>query len=119
MYRFFINRPIVAMVIAILMVLVGAASMVSLPVAQFPSIVPPEIVWCVAVANFLVRMAFRPDAAVSSPRPISNQRGLRMLTAHAPANAVGMAPRQRNPDCFQSMDLCFAKTNVATAPDKM
>jgi len=43
MYRFFINRPIVAMVIAILMVLLGAVSMVSLPVAQFPSIVPPEI----------------------------------------------------------------------------
>jgi HAE1 family hydrophobic/amphiphilic exporter-1 len=43
MYRFFINRPIVAMVIAILMVLVGAVSMTTLPVAQFPSIVPPEI----------------------------------------------------------------------------
>lgn len=43
MYRFFINRPIVAMVIAILTVVIGAVSMVSLPVAQFPNIVPPEI----------------------------------------------------------------------------
>lgn len=43
MSRFFINRPIVAMVIAILMVLVGIVSMVSLPVSQFPKIVPPEI----------------------------------------------------------------------------
>ncbi len=43
MYRFFINRPIVAMVIAILMVIIGLVSMASLPVAQFPSIVPPEI----------------------------------------------------------------------------
>jgi len=43
MYKFFINRPIVAIVIAILMVLIGAVSMVSLPVAQFPQIVPPEI----------------------------------------------------------------------------
>jgi HAE1 family hydrophobic/amphiphilic exporter-1 len=43
MYRFFINRPIVAMVIAIVMVIVGAVSMVSLPVSQFPNIVPPEI----------------------------------------------------------------------------
>src|SRR5438270_2819419 len=43
MYRFFINRPIVAMVIAILMVLVGLASMLSLPISQFPNIVPPEI----------------------------------------------------------------------------
>jgi HAE1 family hydrophobic/amphiphilic exporter-1 len=40
--RFFINRPIVAMVIAILMVIIGAVSIFSLPVSQFPSIVPPE-----------------------------------------------------------------------------
>src|SRR5947209_17298613 len=43
MYRFFINRPIVAMVIAILIVIVGAVSMTSLPISQFPKIVPPEI----------------------------------------------------------------------------
>src|SRR5881227_558412 len=43
MARFFINRPIVAIVIAILMTLVGAVSMVQLPIAQYPSIVPPEI----------------------------------------------------------------------------
>jgi HAE1 family hydrophobic/amphiphilic exporter-1 len=43
MSEFFINRPIVAMVIAIVMVIVGVVSAVSLPIAQFPSIVPPEI----------------------------------------------------------------------------
>ena len=43
MYRFFINRPIVAMVIAILTVIVGAVSSTRLPVAQFPEIAPPEM----------------------------------------------------------------------------
>jgi HAE1 family hydrophobic/amphiphilic exporter-1 len=43
MSKFFINRPIVAMVISIVMVLVGAITIMSLPVAQFPSIAPPEI----------------------------------------------------------------------------
>ena len=43
MSKFFIDRPIVAMVIAILMVIVGSVSMLTLPVAQFPTIVPPEI----------------------------------------------------------------------------
>jgi hydrophobe/amphiphile efflux-1 (HAE1) family protein len=43
MSKFFINRPIVAMVIAILMVMVGCITIFSLPVAQFPSIAPPEI----------------------------------------------------------------------------
>lgn len=42
--NFFINRPIVAMVIAILTVLIGVISMFSLPLAQFPSIVPPQII---------------------------------------------------------------------------
>src|SRR6266478_4427074 len=43
MSNFFIRRPIVAMVIAILMVIVGVVTIASLPVAQFPNIVPPEI----------------------------------------------------------------------------
>src|SRR6202166_449251 len=43
MSNFFIRRPIVAMVIAILTVIVGAITIVGLPVAQFPNIVPPEI----------------------------------------------------------------------------
>jgi len=40
--RFFINRPIVAIVIAIITVIVGSVALVSLPIAQFPKIVPPE-----------------------------------------------------------------------------
>jgi HAE1 family hydrophobic/amphiphilic exporter-1 len=43
MSRFFINRPIVAMVIAIITVIVGFVAMSSLPVAQFPPIAPPEV----------------------------------------------------------------------------
>jgi HAE1 family hydrophobic/amphiphilic exporter-1 len=43
MSKFFINRPIVAIVIALLTVIVGAITIVSLPVSQFPSIAPPEV----------------------------------------------------------------------------
>ena len=43
MSKFFINRPIVAMVISIVMVLVGSLTILTLPVAQFPNITPPEI----------------------------------------------------------------------------
>src|SRR5713101_1489555 len=43
MSKFFINRPIVAMVISIVLVLVGTLTILSLPVAQFPRIAPPEI----------------------------------------------------------------------------
>jgi HAE1 family hydrophobic/amphiphilic exporter-1 len=43
MSKFFINRPIVAMVISILMVILGLVAMSRLPIAQFPDIVPPAI----------------------------------------------------------------------------
>src|SRR5579863_9727377 len=43
MSKFFINRPIVAIVIAIFTVIVGAVVVAGLPIAQFPSIAPPEV----------------------------------------------------------------------------
>src|SRR5213082_3911969 len=43
MSKFFINRPIVAMVIAIVTVIVGAVTIAGLPIAQFPNIAPPEV----------------------------------------------------------------------------
>jgi len=42
--NFFIRRPIVAMVIAILTVVLGLIAMRRLPLAQFPDIVPPQII---------------------------------------------------------------------------
>ncbi len=43
MSRFFINRPIVAIVISILMVIIGLVAYSGLPIAQFPDIVPPAV----------------------------------------------------------------------------
>src|SRR5262244_1812384 len=42
--RLFINRPIVAMVIAIITVIGGLIAMLGLPLAQFPEILPPQII---------------------------------------------------------------------------
>jgi HAE1 family hydrophobic/amphiphilic exporter-1 len=43
MSKFFINRPIVSMVISILLVMVGVFVMLTLPTAQFPNIAPPDM----------------------------------------------------------------------------
>ncbi|MDC0669844.1 efflux RND transporter permease subunit [Nannocystis radixulma] len=43
MSRFFIDRPIFAMVLAIIVVLVGGLAITTLPVAQYPAIAPPTI----------------------------------------------------------------------------
>ena len=39
----FIKRPVTAIVISILIVLIGAISIFSLPVSQYPSIAPPTV----------------------------------------------------------------------------
>ena len=64
MSKFFINRPIVAMVISIVMVIVGAITILGLPVAQFPSIVPPEIQ---VLATYVGADAQTLEQAVATP----------------------------------------------------
>src|SRR5580692_9850232 len=43
MSSFFVRRPIVAMVIAIVTVILGLVALVGLPISQFPQILPPQI----------------------------------------------------------------------------
>jgi HAE1 family hydrophobic/amphiphilic exporter-1 len=43
MSSFFVRRPIVAMVIAIVTVILGLVALVGLPIAQFPQILPPQV----------------------------------------------------------------------------
>ena len=64
MSKFFINRPIVAMVISIVMVLVGSLTVLTLPVAQFPNITPPEIQ---VLATYVGADAQTLEQAVATP----------------------------------------------------
>jgi HAE1 family hydrophobic/amphiphilic exporter-1 len=64
MARFFINRPIVAMVISILTVLVGVISVEVLPVSLFPDIVTPETV---ITANYTGADARTIEQSVATP----------------------------------------------------
>ena len=64
MSKFFINRPIVAMVISIVMVLVGSLTILTLPVAQFPNITPPEIQ---VLATYVGADAQTLEQAVATP----------------------------------------------------
>src|SRR2546427_833748 len=64
MSKFFINRPIVAMVISIVLVLVGAITILNLPIAQFPNIAPPEIQ---VLATYVGADAQTLEQAVATP----------------------------------------------------
>jgi HAE1 family hydrophobic/amphiphilic exporter-1 len=64
MARFFIGRPIVAMVISIVTVLLGAVAMSGLPIAQYPEIVPPMVQ---VTTTFVGASATDVEASVATP----------------------------------------------------
>jgi HAE1 family hydrophobic/amphiphilic exporter-1 len=64
MSKFFINRPIVAIVISILMVIAGVVAMLGLPTAQFPNIADPQIQ---VVANYTGADATTIAQSVATP----------------------------------------------------
>src|SRR5688572_27912447 len=64
MARFFVNRPIVAMVMSIILVLLGLVAMRGLPIAQYPEIVPPMIQ---VTTTFIGASATDVEASVATP----------------------------------------------------
>jgi HAE1 family hydrophobic/amphiphilic exporter-1 len=64
MSRFFVRRPIVAIVIAIVTVIAGAVAMRALPIAQFPDIIPPQIM---VTATYTGADALTIEQSVATP----------------------------------------------------
>jgi len=64
MARFFVNRPIVAMVISIITVLLGVVAMSGLPISQYPEVVPPMIQ---VTTTFVGASATDVEASVATP----------------------------------------------------
>src|SRR6186713_425252 len=64
MARFFVNRPIVAMVLSIIMVLLGLVAMRGLPIAQYPEIVPPMVQ---VTTTFIGASATDVEGSVATP----------------------------------------------------
>jgi HAE1 family hydrophobic/amphiphilic exporter-1 len=64
MARFFVNRPIVAMVMSIIIIMLGLVAMQGLPIAQYPEIVPPMIQ---VTTTFIGASATDVEASVATP----------------------------------------------------
>jgi HAE1 family hydrophobic/amphiphilic exporter-1 len=64
MSAFFVRRPIVAIVIALVLVIAGLVTMGTLPIAQFPEITPPQIQ---VAANYVGADALTVEQAVGTP----------------------------------------------------
>src|SRR3974377_684384 len=64
MYKFFIEGPIVSIVIAAIMVIVGAVAVLGLPTAQFPNIADPQIQ---VLATYVGADALTVEQSVATP----------------------------------------------------
>src|SRR5580704_16383341 len=64
MARFFIDRPVFAMVVAIVIVLLGAVAIPNLPIASYPEVVPPQVT---VTANYLGGSAQDLEKTVAQP----------------------------------------------------
>ena len=87
MPRFFINRPIFAWVIAILIMLTGLLAIKTLPVSQYPAIAPPSIIYD--------SLGFQRSA--QKLRGLARQHDARIIYPHDPEQ---MGDLKLLPDCY-------------------
>jgi len=87
MSAFFIRRPIVAIVIAIITVIVGIVSMAGLPVSQYPNIVPPQIQ---VSTTYVGADALTVEAAVATPveQQMSGVQGMEYMYSVNQSNGM-------------------------------
>jgi len=119
MSEFFINRPIVAMVISIVLVLVGSLTILTLPVAQFPSIAPPEIQ---ILATYVGADAQTLEQAVATPieQQMSGVDNLNyMYSLNATANSTTSLIVNFDPKTDPNTDYILAQSRETLAASQL
>lgn len=116
--RFFIHRPIVAIVISILMVLVGLATLVGLPVSQYPSIVPPEVL---IQASFVGADSQTVEQSVSVPieQQLSGIDNLNYVTSVNSANGQMRIVVNFDVDSEPNTDLILTQMRTTLAQPQL
>ncbi len=118
MARFFVNRPIVAMVMSIIIVMLGLVAMQGLPIAQYPEIVPPMVQ---VTTTFIGASATDVEASVATPleQKINGvEKGIYIKSTNANDGTLTLKVSFEigsNPD----MDNVFTQNRVSEAMPQM
>ncbi|HKW00630.1 MAG TPA: multidrug efflux RND transporter permease subunit [Vicinamibacterales bacterium] len=114
MAKFFVNRPIVAMVISIITILLGVVAMKGLPIAQYPEIVPPMIQ---VTTTFIGASATDVEASVATPleQQINGvEKGIYMKSTNANDGTLTLKV-SFEVGSNQDMDNVFTQNRVSQA----
>jgi len=92
--NFFIDRPIFAAAIALMMVLAGLISMFVLPVAQYPALVPPQIQ---VTTQYIGGSADVVDGTVTTPleEKLNGAQGMIYMSSNSTNNGDSIIPNCR------------------------
>src|SRR5881396_1392962 len=118
MARFFVNRPIVAMVMSIILVLLGVVAMRGLPIAQYPEIVPPMIQ---VTTTFIGASATDVEASVATPleQQINGvEKGMYLKSTNANDGTLTLKV-SIEVGSNQDMDNVFTQNRVSQAMPQM
>src|SRR3954466_14897571 len=118
MARFFVNRPIVAIVLSIILVLLGAVAMQGLPIAQYPEIVPPMVQ---VTTTFIGASASDVEASVATPleQKINGvEKGIYMKSTNANDGTLTLKV-SFEVGSNQDMDNVFTQNRVSEAMPQM
>ena len=118
MGNFFVRRPIVAMVIAIFMVIVGVVSLKGLPTEQYPNITPPVVE---VRANYTGANAVSVEQSVATPleqqiNGVDNMIYMKSINANDGTMTIQVSFEiGTDPD----MNTVFTQNRVAAATAKL
>ncbi len=120
--RFFIERPVLANVIAILTMLIGAVAIFALPIAQYPAITPPTIQVTASYPGASARTVID-TVAFPIEQQVNGVKGLIYMSSTSTndgryALAVSFAPGT-DPDAAQVLVQNRVATAVAKLPQEV
>src|SRR3954451_7042530 len=118
MARFFVNRPIVAIVLSIILVLLGVVAMQGLPIAQYPEIVPPMVQ---VTTTFIGASATDVEASVATPleQKINGvEKGIYMKSTNANDGTLTLKV-SFEVGSNQDMDNVFTQNRVSEATPQL
>ena len=118
MARFFVNRPIVAIVLSIILVLLGVVAMRGLPIAQYPEIVPPMVQ---VTTTFIGASSTDVEASVATPleQKINGvEKGIYMKSTNANDGTLTLKV-SFEVGSNQDMDNVFTQNRVSEAMPQM